>query len=568
MADEPIRRRRGRFPAGAVLGVLLLCPPAARAADKIVMVDGTTLRGKVLSEDSGSVSIRTFRGMQITLPLGRVHAITTRAGTRELNPIVRPKPVAASPRPAPKPAAARSEPKPGRRGGRAGEIEGATPVVSWPETAKAPGYAQAKAHDPHFENKRLWPLTGKEYFLAQEWPEARLLVWAHPGKDAGQKRDLDGLDPRNWIDAGTGRPAESLPDETTDVLLPTAPRKYTVNWRHPGHGHRPTRLTCRHLTIEPNAFGKFGGDGQGMHFHGNIWVKRGGNLYCQGSCNILGPRHTFFRNDNLAVELHGQDWEMIQSGQYFGFGKESNDATVEFLGHVGTKDEFKVYKGTVIVGIDTRLQPGYGCHPFIRGGRLALMDGAVWEKRTNDFGTPCLFAYKQSVITGGLPDRPLTRSCSLGIGFENHTKAQYSGWGEEKRRESARVPGLVVEDGSVIRTYSKDVRSAHLIVTRMWNEEICPEEGSPRYKKNVERHPELVQRYRWERALPRGIDCWIGKDVTVDGVEFDHFRKGGMMMANVSERARWRNVLFGENNKAEPEELFSELDRLQKNARY
>jgi hypothetical protein len=46
--------------------------------------------------------------------------------------------------------------------------------------------AEPSAHDPQFNNKTAWPaLTGKEYYIKQEWPAGRLYVWAKPGESAG-----------------------------------------------------------------------------------------------------------------------------------------------------------------------------------------------------------------------------------------------------------------------------------------------------------------------------------------------------------------------------------------------
>jgi hypothetical protein len=39
--------------------------------------------------------------------------------------------------------------------------------------ADSPRYATASAHDPQFADKTRWPkLTGKEYFLEEQWPRA------------------------------------------------------------------------------------------------------------------------------------------------------------------------------------------------------------------------------------------------------------------------------------------------------------------------------------------------------------------------------------------------------------
>jgi hypothetical protein len=235
------------------------------------------------------------------------------------------------------------------------------------------GYARyldrpGTAHHPAYSNKKLWPeslQTDKSHYAKQQWAEAPLLVWAHPGRDANRRTDLDPLDPDNWIDAATGRPGGKLPDEGTDVLLPAAERAYLIDWSKPGHGHEAARFAARHVTVEANA----GIKATYRKVCGNLWVKEGGVFGPGGHSTIIaGGRHTFFRH-------HGY------SGQYFTFNKDRPELSVEFVGVARALDEWKLYCGTVIIAPDAVMLPGRNAEPFIeKKGTLVLLDGAYWGK--------------------------------------------------------------------------------------------------------------------------------------------------------------------------------------------
>ena len=66
------------------LGVALLvtCAWSARAsaADRLVLVTGGVLRGKVIKRTSESVTFRTREGMVLTLPVARIRTLTTSSG--------------------------------------------------------------------------------------------------------------------------------------------------------------------------------------------------------------------------------------------------------------------------------------------------------------------------------------------------------------------------------------------------------------------------------------------------------------------------------------------------------
>ncbi len=103
------------------------------------------------------------------------------------------------------------------------------------------------AHDPEYDNAKLWPIAGpKPEYMTQRWEPAPLYVWAAPGQSASFDQ------PENWrVD---GKPATRTPDENVDVLLPDSDKPYSV-----GAGRN---RSLRHLTVGRNAGIKGGRRGE------------------------------------------------------------------------------------------------------------------------------------------------------------------------------------------------------------------------------------------------------------------------------------------------------------------
>ena len=440
------------------------------------------------------------------------------------------------------------------------------PAGAMPEVTGAPTYGEAGAHAPRFADKSLWPkLSGEEYFLPEDWPAGRLYVWAHPGESGGipgRNTPHDVTDPKNWLE--NGKPAGKLIlDENTDLWFPPSKEPYHVGFRG-----TDMREVCRHVTIESGACFSGGGDGVGRTIYGNVWVKAGAGISSQGATRFVGGRHTFFRNDNTVHTARSPGrGGGIMSSQYFVFNKDNN-RSVEFLGHVSVLDEFQVHACTVIVGVDSLLQTGRNASPAMHpGATLVLLDGATFESWNNDFGSPEM-TVREGTIQGGLPERPLTRNCKFGLAHKNHTAAQYEHASEKmKSRKLRRVPSLVVHSGT-LRSLSTDVERARLVFGEMTDASIAPAPGSERYESEIRRWPEKKAEFAWLSKLPRGLDCFLGKDVVVENVEFDHVRRGGIMYQNPETKAGWKGLVFGPNCLAQGEALFAHQEQLGRNGDY
>lgn len=426
-------------------------------------------------------------------------------------------------------------------------VETVTTIASPPgiqvyvQAVGTPAYSQATAHAPAFADRQLWPhLTGKEAFATQTWPKARLLVYSPEGK--------------GWLE--DGKPASTPPDENTDVLLPEAEKPYAVAL---GEAERKYQV-YRHITIGRNVTFKAGGDGVGRKIAGNVWIKQGGSMYAQGATRFIGTGHSFFRNDNLD-ETYLDNWKRRQRNlvsQYFAFSRQGG--SVEFFGYAAVLDEFGV-DCPVVVGVDSKLLAGRNASPVIgKNGHLALLDGAVWGKWSNEIQNRDLHC--DGRISGGLPDRPLTRSASLLLNFKNFGNAQYEGPdAESKKGQRLRyspTPALILGPAAEVRSHGAGrLRLA-------WGGETPS--GTRQMKGWGTEDAKCAARYAWFDAQPRAIDVWAAKGAVVRDVDFDHLRPGGLMLQEADMRSAWTGLGFGPSCQAQGEGLFAVVPDLKQYA--
>jgi hypothetical protein len=454
-------------------------------------------------------------------------------------------------------------------------------LTDWWAGAQSPIYARASAHSPHFEDRTLWPVTGKEAYLSQKWAPARLLVWANPGKRGAAKNPRPGellvTDLANWVEYPPGedgkpapesRPATKLWDKETDIYIPdweNPPREepYEVTMRDCG-----VKQEFRHVTVGRRVAFNGGGDGVGRQIHGNVWVRAGGSMGTQGATSLLGEAHTFIRNDNdpRTLDPRGRQSRLFGLTQYYSFNKPAG-VTIEIIGHVQTGDEFGVHKCTLIVAPDSCVRPGRNAAPAVKeGGVLALMDNAVFANWSNSMDVPDLQV--KGTVQGGMPDRPLTRPATLGLAFKNHTKSDYTGPKRNMMNKVGRTVCLALEEGSSLRSYSARPDAKLVIGTmgEMGDWDRRAPRGSDYEKEQVRRGDGGF--HLWYDMLPRGSDIYFAAGVTVDGVQFDYIRKGGLLMPDVSAVQGWKNVSYGPNCLGKPAELPARLEKMERGWRY
>ena len=438
------------------------------------------------------------------------------------------------------------------------------------DAAKSAKYKDATALDPLYEDKKMWPqLTGKEYYTKAIWPATKVMTWAKPGENGGKRvKGLDPADPANWLE--NGKPAKTVEfDENTDIVLPSSDVPYVINFRD--DNEETWQELYRHVTVGENCDFNGGGDGRGRMITGNVWIKRGGSMYAQGATKFAGTQHTFFRNDSSDLEST-KDVNYQMFSQYFEFLKEEGKS-VEFLGHVTCLDEFRGESGNIIiVGPDSWLQPGRNAAPILKGGAtLALMDGARFGNWQNNFGNIDLEVTGN--VWGGLPDRPLTRSARFDAHFKNYTQnTDIPDLNENSRISNLpRVPSLVFHKGSTLKSHSTDPAKARLVIG--WDggfaSSFGPDPANLEAAKERTRQDENYPAHmKWFTALPRGIDMWLADDVVIEDVTLDDFRKGGIMLENLSLPDQWKGVVYGPGNAATGKELFSKSDSLDRGGRY
>jgi len=366
-------------------------------------------------------------------------------------------------------------------------------------------------------------------YKGETWPAGRRLVWAKPGEGGSFK------DPRNWREGS--RTALKGPDRDTDVVLPSAAKRYQVK----GAGFD----NVRHVTIENNAF-LIGNHRREIRVWGNIHVKDGGWIYYV--C-IRGPKHTFFRIDNGEfpnAKNRTQYRHTTRSRSRLNRTQISHkfqvckygDASVEFIGRFGVSDEIMVQHGRMILNGELRWSG------VTNKGALEIYDGAVLELQsgatigpfigTNRKKVFNIDVYRNGVIQAGSPERPLTADAFVMLGFAPN--------------DSPGLTGLYAAKGSQVRVYSADPSRARLVFTSItsrtdYNDGHGRSVGDPAKKAKGN----------------EGITMQLAGDVTLDGVLFDYVCKGGIKLADLATRRAWSHVAFGPHNATGPDGLFGPL---------
>jgi len=382
--------------------------------------------------------------------------------------------------------------------------------------ADEPKYGEATAHDPHYDDRTLWPAwVEKADFAKEQWPKARLLVWAHAGKSM---RGVDASDPANWLE--DGRPARKGPDENTDVVfVPWADGKRTFVAGDKG-------CAVRHMTVEA---------GVGAHLktvavHGNQWIKRGGSFH---QTHPGGARDTFMRNDTPEPNNVANKITL----------NKPPEKSIEWIGNWKIGDELDLFSGIFIVAPDSTFLPGDRSTQHIYpDAKLVLLSGSAFYKRSNQYWGHDVEVVGE--ILAGTADRPLTKDAVLGLSFKAKGKAR----GHVNRgpfishMTNEGDKALILYKQGRIAVHSADPATARLVI--QWR-------GFGEGRPNKEAEPPDVA------AMPHGIDMILLGETRFDGVRFDHVLKGGVEMPDPSARAAWKNVSFGEGNFAPQDELFA-----------
>lgn len=393
----------------------------------------------------------------------------------------------------------------------------------------------------------------KPAYTTENWEKPRrLLVWAKPGK-SGRFGE-----PGNWL--MNGRPAISLGstevwsgpswlrdrgvtalDKDTDILIPASVRDYQIR------GRRSSYL-ARHITVESNAF--FGNGIKGVY--GNIWVVPSGQLDGGGHASMRGTKHTFFVNGARREAGHPVDWKTIDAKRFASkwiLRKDDPEASMEFIGGIGSGDETHIVRGHGIISENSSVLIGPRCCQSVRpDGTLQLCSGAVLAKSSNQLHKQDMLV--AGTVLAGSPDRPLQSDCYIGISFKDH-EAVFAIKMWQHVGKTRGFIGFEVVPGGTMRVYSADPKEARLVFA-------CHRKEGAGDSGDVPAKEQKPDQWRIYENLPRRINMviWEGADMDLNGVVFQDIEKHGIKLQDMSMKDTWRNVFYGENNAAPPDELY------------
>jgi hypothetical protein len=375
-------------------------------------------------------------------------------------------------------------------------------------------------------------------YATQEWPDCPVMIWARPGVSG---RRFVGP---NWLDE-TGRPHFDVPlmpqrntrsdNAPVDVLIPASDTPYSVSgWGKGGNEGTPPH---RHLTVEYNAT-----YGLTYNVQGNFWMKHGGALVGKhrGRFHTRQPDlHRFMRYDGERLNHEGEsqdsrDATIAQWGDY-GTGE---GGTLELVGTVraATDRLYIMGPGTLIISEGAELSDGgRAAISLASESTLALLEDAKLGYETSMQISGCASIWADGTITVGLPDRPIRRDTVLAVAgmTTNQVDRNVGGHG--------RAPGasLIMKERSSFRVYSADPEKARVII-KMHDSEFAKERG---------------KKYEDRAGAAEGIVCVFAGETDLNGVVFDNILEGGIVVSP-EKRENWKNIFYGTNNAAKPEDLY------------
>jgi len=413
--------------------------------------------------------------------------------------------------------------------------------------------------ESRYMNWTAWPDAAPEkgpapYYAKEQWTKPkRLLVWAKPGESGDFSKT------ENWLAFGAAPTGSTWWDSDTDILLPSSTVRYKlVPGSHPELPEGRMTFTVRHITAERGSYIA----SEGCKVYGNEWARLGGRINMRFLNGWYGSKHTFTRVDALMVYQLGVAGSDVMWGlwagadkarvrpetevdicQYLTVEKEDN-ASVEFLGVITSRDKIQIMKGMAIGGPDCQVMSdtrnGDHVHP---GATLALLDGALWGKRSS-FCRPDSINV-QGTLLAGLPDRPLTRDATLLVNKKDYTSLMTG----NDRRDAA---GLRINKTGKMRVYSSDPTKARLVIRNG----RCDDGPGP-LDSGSDPGKLALHRNRW-LALPQYVDVALLGDVVLDGVVFEDLWKGGLRLADLKQRDAWQHITLAPSCQSQkPEDLFA-----------
>ena len=442
--------------------------------------------------------------------------------------------------------------------------------------------AKPTADNPQYGDKKVWPtLVGDEYFQKTKWEKKRLLIWNINGSAKnirGRRGGLEGRTAGNWINAATGKPARSVPDMDTDIILPDSDKPYVVNF----YSVKGVKASfCRHMTIGRNATIRLAGHPHSNSFRilGNLWVRATGKIDTYGQMHFIGSNDTFLRQDwpedgelkkmhdqrlvapyEPKAKLLEQPWAHGRITYFFIHNKTAGKST-EVIGYVGAIDEVRITSGRFIVGRMSRfISLGPASVTVNKGAKVVLMDASQCSHGQNQFVNRDWNVAVGGEVTGGTPDRPLKRDAYMGVGYRNWRNLPVPERSNSKKKtkpqsgpkhyygydgQNARIQGDLIG-------YPAKGTEARLVVC--WQRISAG--GAGGWGRTDEGFKKVFPK------MPPKITIWI-ESAKVENVRFDDLHRGGILTprANIYKSTGWKNVTFGDECLSkDPKELFREIN--------
>ncbi|MCC5846922.1 MAG: chitobiase/beta-hexosaminidase C-terminal domain-containing protein [Verrucomicrobia bacterium] len=415
------------------------------------------------------------------------------------------------------------------------------------------------------ERNTLWAVETTEGTLGrwseETWVPRPAIVWARPGESG------NAMEAQNWLnERGEVLTESPWEEEATggrrgvdrhngrfdgDILLPAADEEYSAI--QPGNRDHLGAYMIRHLTVERNASYNVR-----YTITGNLWVKDGAHLgagtQTGGFGNREGREHTFMRFCNyfdLPEPRSGYvrditHWVHIDTGEH---------SSLEVIGvNGGPSDRLTFSRGTLIIAEDSFIGNGNRGSFYSREGTTTiLLDGAGMgcptPMVTSNMGTYGI----DGTLMFGTPERPLTRDLLFEGAYFRPERVNPNATPSQRTSGASFVLG---PNGRMV-VHSEDPTRARVVFRPRSRLQPNPS-VDPWHSRFVHRgrpaDPEL-----WEQpGVPTGVYAVFRGETDFDGVVFDGFYKGGILM-NVEDAANWRNVEFGPDNHGPPHSLFAHL---------
>lgn len=450
------------------------------------------------------------------------------------------------------------------------------------------------------ERNTLWAdaaqSTEAGSFATWEWERKPALIWANPGVSG------DTLEPNNWLDEtgaaltetpwredqpqarqrGPGNP-QMISYFDGDLLLPQAEKTYQVLTSAPAR-----RLTAfRHLTVERHAIHGFP-----SIVLGNLWAKQGSllrfrNVQLGGGGypgQSLPPHngHTFLRFCNFHLDDPSNDhsttpdvlerfgvtpdmhWAYLLTISHH-IWIDGGEGSVEVIGRTGGAGDRMDIQGNVIFSTDSYMGNGPRATAYVRPeATVTLLDGARFGHFSPLMGGGSGNLHGTYGIAGtlqfGTPELPLTRDLYFDACYY---PAQHI---EPGANPGPRMRGAswVFGESSRIRMHTVDPQTARVVFSpRPRNLPIRDSDthGNEQLAQSVDGQNYPPKPELWEQpGIPNGVAAIFRGDLQLNGVVFDGFHPGGIVVAPET-RAQWQNVFFGPNNHGTPQELLRDPSR-------